>query len=275
MDFLIINGEIIRKEDANLTPLFWEKSFTLSQKIWFGLGGIPLFNKNIEFLCQQLSTFNIEPPKFLKETRELFRISKRMLNKNKFYRSGLINVQLFLTGSQINYVITSHGSTEFEFPISKQGLLVNFSELQKYSANRLNQHSFYSTTNWEIINSQLRNSNFSNSILLNEKGMICEGIASNIFMVKDHTLITPSIESGCFEDTIRNPILEIAGKLQLKTFESPKTKREDIIGMNEVFFASEEYGIQWVLGIENRRYVHKVSEQIYEHLNNYLKSEVD
>ncbi len=113
MEFIIYNSEIIQKEDANLTHLFWDDLIVLSQKIWFGFGGIPLFNKNIDFLCQQLKVFNIEIPDFLEKKRELFRISKRMLNKNKFFRSGLINIQLFIIDTKIDYVISSIGYSDF------------------------------------------------------------------------------------------------------------------------------------------------------------------
>ncbi len=274
MDFLIINGKIIQREDANLTYLFFDEPVILSQKIWFGFGGIPLFTENIDFLCRQLNTFNIETPKFLKNTRELFRISKRMLNKNKFFRSGIINIQLFVHLSKINYVITSSSFTEFEFPISKQGLLINFAELQKYQGDKLARFSFYNRTRWKIVEVQLRGSSSQDSIITNEKEMICEGIASNIFMVKDKVLITPSIESGCFEDTIRNPILDVASKLQLKYIEISNIKRERIFEMNEVFLASEEHGIQWVLGIENKRFVHQISAQINDKINDYLKEKI-
>jgi len=274
MDFLIINSKITRKEDANLTHLFWDEPFSLSQKVWFGFGGIPLFNKNIDFLCQQLEVFNIQIPEFLNNKRELFRISKRILNKNKFYRSGIINIQLFIIDTKIDYVISSIGYPEFEFPFSKNGLLVNFSESKRRSTNDLNRHLFYNKTNWRIKRSLLRNSTFQNSILVNEKGMISEGIASNIFMIKENVIITPSLGSGCFEDTLRNLVLEVAHKLQLKTLELPNIKKEHVLEMDEIFFASEETGIQWVLGVGNKRFVNPVTKRLHGKLNEFLKEKV-
>lgn len=274
MDFIIINSEIIQKEDANLTHLFWNEPFVLSQKIWFGFGGIPLFLKNLNFFRQQLEVFNFEIPEFLINKRELFRISKRMLNKNKLYRSGIINFQLFINDTQIDYVISSIGYPEFDFPFSKKGLLVNFSEANKNSTNQLNRHVFYNQTNWKISQSKLQNSTFQNSILINEKGMVCEGIASNIFMIKDNVLIAPSLGSGCFEDTIRNLVLEVASTIQLKTLELSNIKKQHILEMDELFFANEETGIQWILGVENKRFVQQTTKQIHEKLNDLLKEKV-
>jgi branched-chain amino acid aminotransferase len=272
MDFLIINGEIIRKEDANLTHLLWDEPFVLSQKIWFGFGGIPLFNKNIDFLTQQLEVFQIITPAFLKNRRELFRISKRMLNKNKFYRSGIIKIQLFIAESGIDYTITPDAFPEFDFPILEKGLLVNFSESKRRLENLLNRHLFYNKTNWKIKRYQLRDSGFQNSILINKSGMVCEGIESNIFMIKENVLIVPSLDSGGFEDTIRETIFNAAKLAGLKIAELPNIKKEHVLEMNELFFASEEFGIQWILGVENKRFVHEITKQIHKKLNDVLKN---
>ncbi len=274
MDFLIINGEILKKEEANLTPLFWDEPFIISQKIWYGFGGIPQFTINLNFLIQQLEALNYQLPAFLKNKRELFRITKRMLNKNKFYRSGIVTIQLFINNTHINYLITSIAYPEFDFPISKHGLLINFSDNIKSSENRLNQHKFYNRANWKINRAKLRDSSFQNSIILNQNGMICEGIASNIFMLKDNVLITPSFDSGCFEDTLRATIIKTAAALKIKTAEIPNIRKEHVLAMDELFFASEEFGIQWILGIENKRFVPKISNLIYEKLNEILKEKI-
>lgn len=274
MEFLIINGKVLKKQEANLTTFFWDDPLVLSQQIWFGYGGIPLFEKNIQLLVQQLSALQFEIPDFLKDQREFFRITKRMLNKNKFYRSGIIKIQLILNTSEINYIITSSPSSEFEFPFSDKGMLVNYSINRKCATNQLNRHGFYNKINWEIVQSQLSDSEFQHSIILNESGMICEGIASNIFMIKDDILITPAFGSGCFEDSLRNPILEVSTKLGIKILEQTNIERKHLVEMDEAFFASEENGINWILGIGNKRYIHQLCDEIYLELDNYLKEKV-
>jgi hypothetical protein len=56
--------------------------------------------------------------------------------------------------------------------------------------------------------------------------------------------------------------------------ESENIYKEDVLQMNEIFIAGEEYGIQWLLGVENKRYVHRYSAIIHEKLNDYLKKKV-
>ena len=94
-------------------------------------------------------------------------------------------------------------------------------------------------------------------------------------MIKDNVLVTPAMESGCFEDTLRKPLLEVADELNMKSMELSKIKKEFLFDMNEVFLVSEHAGIEWILGINNKRFVHLYSDKIHKRLNEYLKRKVN
>jgi len=275
MDFVIVNGEVVSRSEANLTEFLWDEPFILSQKVWFGFGGIPLFQENLNLIKKQLQTFNLQLPDLFKSKRELFRLTKRMLNKNKFYRSGHVNFQLFITNNNINTLITSHALPEFDFPFSEQGLLVNFSEVRKNSTLNLGIYKCHNTNLWNAAKAEIQNAQLNGSIVLNEKELVCEGISSNIFMIKDDVLITPSLKSGCYNDLLRLVTLNLGKDLNLKIIEVPEIAKEHLNEMDEVFFVGEELGIQWILGIENKRFVHEYSEQLHLELNNYLKNKVN
>lgn len=274
MNFLILNGKVISKRETNLTEFLWSEPFILSQKVWFGFGGIPLFHENITSLEKQLNTFNISLPALFKNKRELFRLTKRMLNKNKFYRSGFVNFQFFISGKNISSLISSTAFSVFEYSFPTSGILVNFSAFTKNSSSITGRHRVHNYTLWEAAKAQASKTGLHSSILLNEKDKICEGVAANIFMIKENVLITPSLDAGCHEDTLRPIILELARSIKLKIIETPKITKEHLLSMNEVFFASEASGIQWVLGVEKKRFVHEYSEKIHHKFNEYLKNKV-
>ncbi len=48
-----------------------------------------------------------------------------------------------------------------------------------------------------------------------------------------------------------------------------------MLNMNEIFIVSEESGMQWILGIENKRFVHHFSEIFYEQLDQRLKNKIN
>jgi len=274
MDFIIINGEIVKKQETGFNSFFWDEPFIITQKIWFGFGGIPLFHENIQNIKAALIKLNSEIPDLLNDEPELFRITKRMLNKNRFFRSGIITIQVFIGQVKSNLIVSSFAFPEFDFPLSKQGLLINFSEFEKYSLNPLNQFTFFNAPFWKFAKAKNQETVFNNSIFLNEKEAVCNCISSNIFVIKGSVLYTPSVETGCYIDTLRFIVLETAKKLNLKVEESDCIGKSEVFQMDEIFLAGEEHGIQMVLGVENKRFVQYYSRSIHEKLNEYLKKKV-
>ena len=64
------------------------------------------------------------------------------------------------------------------------------------------------------------------ALLLNEKGMLAEGSTCNIFLLKDKTLITPTIQSGALPGITREVVLELAKSLRIKAVEREVHHRE-------------------------------------------------
>lgn len=265
----------MKSKEANLTHLLLNDSIRLTQEIWFGFGGIPLFKENIDRLEEHLQVFNIEIPEFLKNRRELFRITKRMLNKNKLYRSGIVKIQLFEIDKAIDYVITCQPFTESGFPISNEGILTDIANFEKNTRQVLSKYSFINEIIWRKENSELINTPLKNAILLNDKQAICEAIGSNIFFIQDKKLFTPSLESGCYVDIMREYVFQAASQIGLEVIESDKIVPKQLFEMNEIFIAAEAKGIQRVLGFKNKRYVHKTTYLIHQKLNDILKEKVD
>jgi len=107
-------------------------------------------------------------------------------------------------------------------------------------------------------------------IILNSKGLVCETISSNIFMIIHKRLITPPLSEGCLPGIMRQNILALAPQLGLEVLETP-------VGVNaldqaeEVFVSNAIHGVQWIKGYENKRYFHKVSKRIIDELNTLIQ----
>jgi len=272
--FVILNGEVVERNEPNLSFLFWEEKVVISQKFWFGHGGIPLFNENINLLIQQVEILKLPCPALLNDKNELFRIVKRMLNKNKFYRSGYVHFYIFWQESKLNTLILSESSENFDFPLTARGILVNFSDIVKFSRNEYYRYSFYNEMFWKVVTAQNRGSYFQNSLILNENKSVCEAIFANLYAITGKTFFTPSLTTGSYEDVLREIIIDIARDMGFVISETEDLKKEDIFDADEVFIAGEATGVKWILGVENKRFVHKYSEGIHHKLNSYLKGKV-
>ncbi|MCE4562687.1 aminotransferase class IV [Maribellus sp. CM-23] len=272
MKTLIVNGEVCSLEEVSMNRWLLDDPVILSQKVWFGYGGIPLLNENVESLHRQTQELGALLPSLFRNQRELFRLCKRMLNKNRFYRSGTIHIRLYVSAKTVNYLITSEAREIFDFPISEQGMLVNVSQRRK-PLSQLGSYPFYSRLLWETARNTLRNE-YRNSILLNDKNYVCEGIAATLFMVKDRVLITPSTESGCCNPVIREMVLKLGHQMGLKVMEVPELEKELLFHVEELFLVSEATGIEWILGLENKRFVRSFSLDLHNELNLFLQNKV-
>jgi len=93
---------------------------------------------------------------------------------------------------------------------------------------------------------------FDEAILTNTKGYITEGATSNIFIVKNNTLITPSETSGILPGITRGIIIEIAKKLKISVKEKLVTRRE-LLGADETFLTNSLAEVLPVTKVDSKR----------------------
>lgn len=274
MDFIIVNGKILSGEELRSDSFLAETQFSLTHKIWFGYGGIPLFHENMELLQKQISSLNLSFPGQLNDRRELFRIVKRMLNKNKFFRSGVVKLIMNWNNKNTFTLIKSQPSSNSEFPFSDNGILLTASSHRKLSVNPYNKYSFFNEKNWALTQLEIEDTTFGSSVILNEKGNVCECLGSNLYFFKGKKLITPSTKTGCYVDITRDKILELAEKAGFLIEEVENLKFNDLPGMDEIFSVSEVNGFQWILGVDKKRFVRNYSHLFYENFVEFIKGKV-
>jgi branched-chain amino acid aminotransferase group I len=87
---------------------------------------------------------------------------------------------------------------------------------------------------------------FDEGIFLNTQGFLTEGTASNLFLVRDKTLVTPPVDDGVLPGITRKIVIEKASDLGLKT-EINSIKPIDIFSFDEAFLTNSLMGIvPWV-----------------------------
>lgn len=272
MKYVIVNGEIQKTEEVNLTSFFWNDPLLITEIVWFGFGGIPLLNEKTAQIILQLQNLSANIPALFLNQREFFRRIKRMLNKNRFYRTGLINIQLLISETETNFVLFPTPYSEVEFNYHKKGVLMNFAAIQKQSEKIFQAETNQARLLHYLANQKNKNTQIQHLVFLNEKEMVCDAGIANIYFIKKKILFTPSVETGCIADNLRMPVLEASKNIGLEIKESAEIIPESIYSMDEIFFTAEATGFYWVLGINNKRFVHSVSIQIHEELNHILKS---
>lgn len=78
-------------------------------------------------------------------------------------------------------------------------------------------------------------SGFNDAVFLTEDGLVSEGSAMNIFIVRKGTLITPPVYADILEGIVRKTILQIADDLKIPA-EVREVQRSELYVADEIFF---------------------------------------
>ena len=81
------------------------------------------------------------------------------------------------------------------------------------------------------------------------EGLLAEGCVSNVFIVKDSVVYTPSLKTGILPGIARKTVLNLAGKNSIKAEEKELTI-DDLLGADEVFITNVIMQVLPVIGIE-------------------------
>lgn len=90
------------------------------------------------------------------------------------------------------------------------------------------------------------------AVMLNAEGFLTECTTSNIFLVKDKVVKTPSLDQGLLEGVTRGFILEVCNALKLPVQETRLTG-DDLLGADEVFITSTTRDVMPVSQIGKHR----------------------
>lgn len=106
--------------------------------------------------------------------------------------------------------------------------------------------------NSALAKSEAMQNGFDEAIFLDERGMVSEGSAENIFFVKDHHVFTPSITSSILEGITRKSIISLLEKEGIR-FEQRDVSRTEMYTADEVFFSGTGVQMAWLKEIDYRQ----------------------
>ncbi|OGS23496.1 MAG: hypothetical protein A2314_05570 [Elusimicrobia bacterium RIFOXYB2_FULL_50_12] len=91
------------------------------------------------------------------------------------------------------------------------------------------------------------------AILLNTDGFVAEGTISNIFIVKNNRLLTPSLETGILDGVTRRAVIRLARRHGIEVAET-LLKPDDVINADECFITSSTLGVMPVARIGAKKF---------------------
>jgi 4-amino-4-deoxychorismate lyase len=220
--YVYLNGEIVRKEDAAISPYDHGFLYGIGLFETFRIydGFAFLLKDHLERLHKGLAELQIEKTFHLEKIKADLTL---LLEKNEFRNAYVrFNVsagmgELGLTTdpySEPNVIIFAKplapaGNDLFE----KRAKLLNLRRNTPEGSYRLKSHHFLNNV---MAKRELGNSTDVEGIFLTENGHLAEGVVSNLFWVKNGTIYTPTIDTGILNGITRQFVIKLAESHGLK-----------------------------------------------------------
>jgi branched-chain amino acid aminotransferase len=98
---------------------------------------------------------------------------------------------------------------------------------------------------------QAKEAGVAEALLLNTAGFLAEGTNTNVFLVKDGRLMTPSLDCGILSGVTREMVLDVASSEGIPC-EQGRYRAETILGADEIFLTSTTREILPVASLEGK-----------------------
>lgn len=235
------------------------------------------FGRHIEKLINAMQFMNMAIPKRFSTERQVLKEElTKLLIKNKIFKGGLLTLLVCSKNEgEPDYIAMVSPLPEPLFELNRQGLSIMLYTDNPVPAAPLANYNTHATGVVRTFAANAAKKIRANDALLvnNQGNMAVAAIHGAAFFVKDSILYTPALSECCVDTVMRRHVLEAADSLGIKTDETTKITPDFLKVVDEIFFASTEYGINWVGALQNRRFYRRTAEMIIKKLNEYYADE--
>jgi len=245
-----INDELVSIEDAKISVL--DHGFTVADGVFETLlvtdSNVFAIDRHLTRLAKSAAGLGIAPPNFSQISKGI----SQVLAKNPKIDFGRIRITLTSGSGPLGSERTTSEPTlvislaeQAAWPESTTILLVPWTRNENSPLVGLKTTSYAENV---LALAAAKEHGFSEAIFCDTSGRLCEGTGTNIFLVQDQTIITPSEESGLLRGITRDLVIELARDAGFSVIESDVDPSE-LWQCDEVFVTSSTRDIHPVTGL--------------------------
>jgi branched-chain amino acid aminotransferase len=191
--------------------------------------------------------------------------------------TGRVRISVFRTGEGTYFPITNVGDVVIELlPMDASTVFSPVDRIMihiyKDHFKNMDHFSNLKTCNaliYVLAGLWAKNNGYHEACILNTKGMLCESVSSNVFLIKKSKLITPSLSEGCIEGVCRKMAIQTA-KERGFAVEERAVSISELMEADECFLTNSIGGVQSVTGISSKRFYKKIGMQLQRELRQTL-----
>ena len=276
MNYVNLNGELI----SNDRPLFGaqNRAFRYGDGLFETIrviNGKPLFlEDHLRRLYDGMRMLKMEIPEIL-HIYHLENQIERLLQRSRITQGGKLRLAIFRndgglytpTTNTISFLIEAE-SMENEFVLNPHGIDIGLYGDHLKAVNSISALKSSNSLLYVLAGEYAQSQKLGEVILLNEWKNLCEGVSTNLFLVINNKLVTPTLQQGCIPGIMRRRMLELAAALNIEVVES-NISPEALMMANEVFFTNSIVGVKWAMAYGDKRYFASTSRKLCVALNEW------
>ncbi len=203
---------------------------------------------------------------------------EKLIVRNRLFKDARVRLSVFRRGAglytpednSVAYLLEATPLDSKGYQLNEVGLRIGlYSDFPK-TWTPLSPFKTLAATPYILAGLCKTNNLWEDCLIQNNRGQIIEGISSNLFWIREDTLFTPAVTSGCVDGILRKQIFRYARLHNLKITETNGALQQELLEADELFLTNAVNGIRWVVAYENKRYYNRLPKKILLWLNDQL-----
>ena len=273
--FINFNGELFPSEHPVMT--ISNRSFKYGDGLFESMryikGDLKFADLHVDRLRKGMKTLKMDGHSqvdsyFIREKTE------ELIRRNKIGPNARVRFTAFRdadgfynpSGNKMGYALEVSKLADSVYTSNARGLIIDvFDEIPK-QVNILSNLKTNNSLVYVMAGVFKNQHSLDEALILNQNGFLCESMSSNVFVVFEKQVYTPSLSEGCIAGVMRNVVMRLAKENNLKITEA-QINPEILNQADEVFLTNASSGIQWVMGYNSKRYFNETSKFLLAKLN--------
>jgi len=257
MRWIFLNGELVQRPAAQVTAL--DRGLLYGYGLFETMrsygGRVFRLEEHYRRLCHGAARLAMDMPLSLSQLGEAV---EAILKRN-----DLTDAHLRLTvtagppsdaaggAGDATVVLFARPLIDYPPDLYRRGMAAVVSDVRRNETSPLSRIKSLNYLDNLLAREDARRHGADEAILLNTRGFVAEGSASNLFLVQQGRLLTPGVESGALPGIARWAVLELASAVGLEAVES-EVELSVFEDASEAFLTNSVMGVMSLTSLDGR-----------------------